>query len=221
MADNFASRSEVKQYLGIASSNTTDDSLLDALLLRTTKMIQAYTGRTLLQATYTDEKYDGDGERELLLTEYPLITLTSVYDSADRDFGDEDLLVEDDGITNEGNYVIVRKGFVENPGIIRRIDGVWSKGDQNIKVTYVAGYSDANIPKDLVQAQIDWLSYIYRNKDARIGIDSYRLGQYSVTYRNNSASAAQGNSVGGVLPPDEVRMVLDNYKDPRIGSTAA
>lgn len=220
MADNFASRSEVKQYLGIASSNTTDDSLLDALLLRTTKMIQAYTGRDLLQTTYTDEKYDGDGEKDLHLYAYPLITLTSVYDSPDRTFGSEDLLVEDTADV-EGDYVIIRKGFVENPGIIRRVAGVWVKGDQNIKVTYVAGYADASIPKDLVQAQIDWLSYIYRNKDARIGIDNYRLGQYSVTYRNNTARDAQGNVLGGVLPPDEVRMVLDNYKDPRIGSTAA
>lgn len=220
MADNFATRAEVKSYLGIASSNTTDDSLLDALLLRTTKLIQNYTGRDLLQTTYTDERYDGDGERDLHLLAYPLITLTSVYDDPDRDFDSESLLDEDTSDV-EGHYIIIRKGFVENPGIIRRVDGVWAKGDQNIKVTYVAGYADANIPKDLVQAQIDWVSFIYRNKDARVGIDSYRIGQYSVTYKKNSSMGAQGSGLSPALPPDEVRMVLDTYRDPRISSTAA
>lgn len=213
---NFATLSQVKTFLGITSS--AEDALITTMLDRTTKLIQNYVGRDLVQTTYTDVKYDGDGCKDLLLINYPIITLTSVYDDYDRIFGADSLLVEDDG-TNDGDYIIIKKGEVDNPGIIRRIDGAcWIEGDQNIKISYVGGY--ATIPTDLVQAQIDWLSFIYRNKDMRLGIASYRLGDFSVNFKDSTSKDQMGNSLGPALPPDDVRMILDCYKDPRMESTA-
>jgi hypothetical protein len=181
-------------------------------------MIQQYCGRALLQATYTDEKYDGDGlSRDLIVRGYPIITLTSVYDDPDRAFGADALLIEDTGGLSSAHFIIINKGEVDNPGLIKRIDGPWAKGIQNIKVTYVGGYADASIPYDLVQAQIDWLTYIFRNKDMRIGVSGYRIGQYSVNFA--APSTVEGFSGVLALPPSEVRLVLDNYKELRMESS--
>ena len=209
---NFASLQNVKDFLGITAS--TDDDLITALLGRTTRMMQMYVGRDLIQATYTDEKYDGNGiDQDLNLRQYPIISVSSVYDDPDRVFGADSLLTEDNG-SNDGQYIIYQKGEIDNQGIIRRVDGAWIKGKQNIKVTYTAGY--ATVPEDLVQAQIDFTSFLYKNRDQRLGISGYRIGSYSVTYKDNSSGDATGAQ--NAIPAD-IRSVLDNYRDPRMEST--
>ncbi len=211
MAD-FTDKAAVKTFLGITSS--TDNDLIDALLARTTKMMQRYTGRVLLEATYTDQAYEGDGiNNELLLKEYPVSVVSSIKEMYDIYNRQTITLVE------HLNYEVLELSEAENPGIIRRIDGPWTKGIQNFQITYTAGYSV--VPVDLVQAQIDWVSYFYQNRDSRIGISSYRLGAFAVAYKDNTLKDQAGNSMGPVLPPDDVRMVLDFYRDPRMESTSS
>lgn len=208
---NFATRDNVKTFLGITSS--TDDTLIDSILDRTTLMIKRYCGRDLEQTTYTDERHDGDGiDDSLLLRNWPIISVASVYDDPDRLFTSDSLL------TANEDYVVQSSGDTDNPGVIRRIDSVWLKGIQNIKVAYTAGYTTT--PVDLVQAQVDWTSFLYKNRDMRIGISSYRLGAYSVNFKENTAKDSMGQNMGVILPPDDVRMVLDYYRDPRMESTS-
>ncbi len=67
----------VKLYLGIPTSNTTDDALLTALINRATAAIQSYTDRTLISTTFR-QRYDGDNSRDLVLKEYPIISIDFV-----------------------------------------------------------------------------------------------------------------------------------------------
>ena len=84
--------------------------------------------------TVVDEKHDG-GDSEKLLTDYfPLISVTSLYDDVQRDF-DESTLVDAD------NYDISDN----DAGIIRRYDQRFTGGRANVKISYVAGYSDFEI----------------------------------------------------------------------------
>ena len=206
---SFAKLSEVKKYLKTQSND--DDDVLKALLKRTTKMMQNYIGRDLIQATYTDEPYEGDGQtKDLMLKQYPLITLTAIKEITD--FYSRAYLT----LTEHLHYEIKDKGVTDNGGLITRIDGNWQKGIQNYLVTYTAGYSASTMPEDLKQAQIDWLTFIYNNADMRLGVASYRLGSFSVNFKDNEAKDNLGNSLGPALPPSDVRMILDNYREPRM-----
>lgn len=207
---DFATKANVKEFLGI--TGTSDDDLIDNILARTTQIIKNYTRRNNLLSGSVTELISGDGMiRELVLQEYPVSAISSVYDDLDREFGSGTLLVEGT------DYKLVDEDDPgsENPGIILRLDGnVWTKGDKNIKVVYTAGYSSA--PADLVHAQILFSSYIYQQKASNLGIKGYRLGQFSVTYDDggNSGGAGYGRSI-----PIEVRDILDFYKSIGIAST--
>ena len=214
---NFATITQIKTYLGNVSPE--DEILLTSLLTRTTKLIQNYVGRDLVQTTYTNIRRNGNGERVLQVQHYPIISVTNIYDDVNRVFGSDTLLIEDTGgLYSTAHYVIAANGEVENPGEIIRLDGAWTKGLQNIKMTYVGGYSDANMPADLVQAQIDWVTYIFKNKDIGSNVSSYRLGDFSVALKSMGGESEFGN-INPIMPPDNVRLVLDTYRDPRMEST--
>jgi len=213
MAD-FAKLNEVKEFLQITSTN--DDSLITNMISRTTKMIQDYLGRNIFSRTIT-ELQSGDGMTSLItLREYPIISVTTIHDDPNRTFGSGTLLIKDT-TTVEGDYIIIDEDDPdgENAGEILCVDGVvFSKGDKNIKVVYIAGYATASIPKTLVMAQIDLVAFFFRNKDMRLGIDSYRLGQFSVKYTPNDTA---NNKFAGV--PAQILSSLDMYKDIRMFST--
>ena len=213
---NFASVSDVKNYIG--NFPASDENLLTSLLTRTTKLIQQYVGRDLIQDTYTNIQRNGNGQRILQVQNYPIVSVTNIYDDVTRTFGSDSLLIEDTGgLYSTAHYVIEGKGEIENTGHIIRLDGVWTRGIKNIRMTYVGGY--ASVPTDLVQAQIDWTTYIYKNKDMRIGVSSYRLGDFNIAFKDNVSRNSSGDIIGPALPPDDIRMILDNYRDSRMEST--
>ncbi len=61
-----------KSYAGI--THTDDDTLIGYLVSRATSAIEEYCGRILRSDTYR-HRYDGDGESELLLDQYPVTDL--------------------------------------------------------------------------------------------------------------------------------------------------
>jgi hypothetical protein len=64
--------------LNIASiTDNTQDGLLQALLTAASDAIQKYTRRDFIQTTY-DELYSGNGQRQMLLRQYPLAAVQSV-----------------------------------------------------------------------------------------------------------------------------------------------
>lgn len=65
----ITTKTAFKAYAGITT--TTDDDLIDTLLLRATSAIESYCDRKFQHDTYR-ERYDGDGTCDLLLNQYPI-----------------------------------------------------------------------------------------------------------------------------------------------------
>lgn len=64
-----------KSYIGLTS--TDDDALIGYLISRATDAIEKYCNRVLRSADYR-EFYDGNGERELLLRQYPITDVSAL-----------------------------------------------------------------------------------------------------------------------------------------------
>ena len=77
-AKALTSLENVKVYLGISSSNTADDQLLDLLINQACVMIQKELGTNIVKTTYTREVHDGDGENYIVLEHYPIIEISRV-----------------------------------------------------------------------------------------------------------------------------------------------
>ena len=213
-ARTFATLGDTKEFLSIEGND--DDALLSNLLKRTTKLIQDYLGRKIFLDSSITEFQSGDGRTaELILNQYPITAITSVYDDPNRAYGSGTLL-NNDADVDEGDYLVIdADDTTDNPGIVLRLDGnVWSRGQKNIKVIYAAGYADADIPETIKQAQIDWVAFIYQHRDKRSGIKGFRLGQFAITYDNSGNEGSTFKSM-----PLAVKDALDMYKDYRVEST--
>jgi len=121
---------------------STHDTLLGNLITQKEKQIKVFCGRDFEQTTYNsnDENslYDGDGTDTLLLRQFPIVSVTSLFDDPDRSYGASSQISSSDYMiyANEGKIVL---------------DGLtFTRGRQNIKVVYSAGYS--TIPEDLKSA---------------------------------------------------------------------
>jgi len=74
----LTSTANFKSYAGITS--TDDDTLIGHLISRATSAIERYCDKTLRSTTYR-EYYDGSGDTELVLKQYPISAVTMVSTS--------------------------------------------------------------------------------------------------------------------------------------------
>jgi len=140
----LTSLTKVKEFLRITDNN--DDTLLTNLISRVEKEVKEYCQRDFEATDYT-EYYDGDGTDTLLVDNYPINSVSELYDDPDRDFGADTLI-------DPSDYVI----YSEEGKVV--LDGsVFSKGKKNIKIVYNAGYT--TIPADLEQAVIKLVAAEY------------------------------------------------------------
>lgn len=152
----------VKARLGIAATSTAQDALLTEIVAEADSTLKNYLGQNVEQATYT-EYYLGNGRRELLLRQLPVMSITSIALDADGYFGyGENPFATGDLLTAGVDYALDRSSNSEGSGsgIVYRINAVWPAASEfsrnllttgiaaatgNIKVVYVAGYS--SVPK--------------------------------------------------------------------------
>lgn len=145
--DGLCTLANVKLLLGI--SDTTQDTLLEALITRASAAICAHTGRVLKRATYTSEPYAVNGQLYLYLKQWPIQAITSVT------LGGAALAV------NVGYYLSDADALA---GRLYRPQG-WNgatlsrglipdayEGDRDILVTYTAGYY---LPDDVTTPPAD------------------------------------------------------------------
>lgn len=180
---------DTKEYLGISSGDTDNDDRIINLINRATQVVETYLGRTVLQATYTNEVYDGTGSYDLLLNNYPVSSVTS-------------LAKRDTPYTDSWNDTVDSNDFYVDSvnGTITKVTA-FSEPPAQYRVTYVAGYALADVPNDLSLAVLDIVSYLWNAKGSQ-GKSSERLGEYSVTWK---ASAQTLADIG-------VTMYLDPYR---------
>ncbi len=196
----LCTKEDVKETLGIASSDTSWDNFIIRKINQATEIIEGWCGRRFKQTTYTDEYYDATHDQQLVLRNYPVTTLAS--------------LSARDTTLNEGSFDTIdsENYFLDgNAGILDAVSNFWGGYDQ-WKVTYTAGYSV--IPNDLAEACATLAGYLTVNDPAtQTGISAKREGSRQVSYFDHRSSTNDGILTQlGILP------TLERYSTPALGS---
>lgn len=218
------SASLLNDPLGVNSPNLL---MQKAMLVAATQEVCRFTGRALVQATYTDELYAGGGRRELFLNQWPVTALSSVKFWDGTAYTAEssayyELLNVTEGTARVGRYIRYPVPGQEanatwpafpNYAYWGRI--MWAYYPQdNIKLTYTAGYDttgwdtalmDAAFipPHDLEQAVAQLAYVLYMRADVS-GVAAESYGPRAMTYRATT----------GI--PQEIAALLQSYRALRV-----
>jgi len=231
-----------KDFIGVSASNTAQDTRLQIYLDAATKVFCSEVGRDIVQTTYPaasefgrgdDGYYSGNGRRELLLRQRPVIaTGLAVYLDASGRFGQNPDGSFDSTTTllvYGTDYVLRTDGCLPGTstkcsycGILERVGTVWSaktaytpgqligdmiSGQGNIKVVYTAGFP--TVPYDVRMAVCQIAAFIRRQADKGVSVNSESLGGYSYSVGQQAVNG-QTPEMGGVR-----KTVLD-YKGVRL-----
>lgn len=150
-------RSEVKNYLKIASGITADDSLIDSLIVAARNVVQRYTRRLLITQTVTEKR-----DKLTELNSFPLfwgpvtsITSVSYLDTA--------------GASQTLSTSVYGTDLYDSPARIylKNLQSWPLVYDQRDAVTivYVAGYANAaSVPDELKAAMYLLIADMYENR---------------------------------------------------------
>ncbi len=186
----IVSLAEAKAFLKITAAS--EDSILETMINRASIWANDYTGRLLLSRTNT-EYYDGDGTDILILRQYPVTSITNLYDDVDRAFGSNTIIPAADIVLNTEN------------GIIRLFNGTaaFNTGMMNVKAVYVAGY--VTPPESVKEAVLVHVGHSYRRQyvDQKFGVSSETVGDRTTSYANDDI-------------PLRAKALLDPYRSEKI-----
>lgn len=151
---------DVKDYLGVDHSK--QDGILIELINEVSDDCERYCNRTFFLATYTAEKYNGDGTDTLLVANYPITTVTELklYTGAAAELA--------------ANYTIYHEygKVVLAPGLYFPVS------NREVSITYSAGYNTiAALPMSLRMAVVRAVAFKFREQDqSRLGLTSLAQG---------------------------------------------
>ena len=179
-------------------TGTGEDSNIESLIARADALIAGYIGLpsptvggnpTLEDSTHTIY-LDGPGTQNLRLPFLPVVSITSIHDSDERDYGTLDLVAASD------------YDLYGDEGLVRLKDdsahGTFSDIKRAIKVVAVIGWT--SIPEDIKHAAGLQVAYWFKNRD-HIGYTSVNQGGGTIQIQQM-----------GLLP--EVRQMLRPYRQP-------
>lgn len=188
--------------------------------------IETYCGRKLA-ATDLVEFYEGTGDPHLVLNNFPVNSIASVYEDqnaaggqASGAFGSTTLLTQ--GVDYE--LMKTGSGGGADSGILRRINGIWQKSfayvpgqispasvdpSCTIKVSYNAGLTA--IPEDLQQACMILMAAVKRIIGKGDNVTSEGWEDYNYT-----VSTAAEQAMGG-MPPAVLGMLSRRYRTNAVG----
>lgn len=125
----------------IDESTTDNDVFNQDLINRASRQIESYCKRNIRSRSYT-EYQDGTGTSgKLFLKQWPILSTTStisIYDDVDRGFASTTLFASTDFViySDQGLVELLQDSSLGN---------IFSKGIQNIKAIYDAGYDEFEI----------------------------------------------------------------------------
>jgi hypothetical protein len=168
---------DVKETLGIASSDSSWDNIIIRKINQATIAIEKYCDRHFKETTYTQEEYPGTNIDQLVLKQRP-VTTTQAFSLDIRNSS-----------LNSSNWETLdtQLYFTDlNAGIVNLTFpamGGWGRW----RATYSAGY--ATIPEDLAEACATLAAYYVLNADGSdIGKVEMREGSRMVRFANASLS---------------------------------
>ena len=160
--------SDVKESMGIASSDKTKDNLITRKINQVSQQLETYCSRVFRVIDYV-ETYNGSDIDELVLNQRPVNTFTTL----------EYRMTE----INTDNWITINSTFyyIDNSaGIIKLLyqaPGRWYRW----RATYNAGY--ATIPPDLVEACISLVTFYVNNAaGVHVALSTLKEGQRELQY---------------------------------------
>jgi hypothetical protein len=150
----------VKAWLGVTT--TTYDAQLSGLVTAVSAFVANYLGRQLLAASYV-ETYRGNGQRSMVLRNFPITAVASVAFAGQT-------------ITAAADPVALTSGILFDDRTLTLVGYRFPIG-LPVVVSYTAGY--AATPPDVGQAAVELVGEAFRRRD-RIGLASKSLGGQEV-----------------------------------------
>lgn len=188
----LTTKADVKESLGLASSDTSKDNLIIRKINQATRAIENYCGRRFAATDYTNEEYNATQIDELILKQLPINSVTS-FDI--RDTG----LNQDTWETIDTNLYFSD----DNAGILKLMfnaRGRWLR----YRVTYNAGYT--TIPEDLAEACASLACYYVQNADASdVGVQDKQEGQRRLRYAKGNLTFRQ------IIEQLGIDEIIDSY----------
>lgn len=210
---SFVTYDFAQSYLGLPAS--TNPGQFQAFLDTAAQVACDWCDRRFLSQTYTNEIYCGNNTSNLILKQYPVTNVASLYldngayfGSASGAFGPTALLVAgtDYALTLDGCLGSANEGSTDQTpasltGIVKRISSVWpgrltyvpgqlvnqiSVGAGNIQVTYTAGWTVATMPMTLRAAICNLAKVIQRSAPFGGQLGSESWQGYSYSLLNGS-----------------------------------
>jgi uncharacterized phiE125 gp8 family phage protein len=176
--------------------DATRDGLLEGLIHSISQGFESYTRRKLAARTFTNVLYDGPGDNELWLPNYPITNIASI---------------------TEGGVALASTDYLlyAEQGLLRKAEGgAWTSERQGIKITYTAGFvvqtGTITLPYDLKMACQKQIAHEFQMQKQK------SWGEASRSFADGSQTFTE---TGGFLKA--VRDVLDLYVNPLTASTAS
>ena len=183
-ADSEIPPEQLEQMLGLAGAeNEQTDLIIEMLINRASSWVESMTGRHLGKQSY-HQWYDADGAQELVLLEYPIVSIESIK--------------EDGELVSPDRYDFGQTGHI---GVVYRDEGWlkagWRRGlafdivapKRVIEVSYTAGYvlpKDATdddpqtLPADLEGLLWDMVAQAYASlQNGSQGLSSFSISDVS------------------------------------------
>lgn len=168
--------SGVNAYKGwTAGDNTTRDAQVTSLIDSISTRFETHSDRKF-NSTSRTEYHDSDGGPYLYLNQYPITAITSIWNDTNWVWGSDTLISGTDYRIMENGQGIIFKNYL-------------TKGRQNIKALFVAGY--VTIPYDLRDACNEEVADQWKDSTRSLGtIKARTLPDGSVQYGDGGGSAS-------------------------------
>ena len=146
----FCTLDDVKKFM-MGSRDVADDvedSNIEEMIKGVSTGMESFMDRKIMSREDT-EYYDGDGTKYLFVDRYPIITISGIWDDRSWSWAASSLITSTEyRIQNEKTIVMNNLVFLDD--------------EQNVKITYTAGYATA--PTDLKMACIEEVTRRFHKK---------------------------------------------------------
>ena len=138
---------DVKNFYGITGDKSEDNDLIKTLIDRYTDIFESYCNRISFETTIYTDYLDSDGGYYIFPEQSPITSVSGIWDDTEWSWSGSAL--------SSSSYRIAN-----NNSIVSTIP--FTKGKNNIKIVYTAGYS--TIPGDLKQVLIEEVVRSFKNR---------------------------------------------------------